>query len=190
MATAPTTHVRTVTIDRAAAERLRRATADGRAVRDMSSVDPADRLPFVRAPEVTEVAEAVIGRFPAFHHLREWRVDYWFDTKLPKPRGGCTAIGKASVDGDLVSARTGYDACVIVNQPWWLNADERRREALVYHELSHFETHVDDAGGSTLRIVKHDLELFVGEAAHFGDWRYGIAEVAEQLQVWRSENPR
>ena len=167
-----------------AAHRLR-----GRAIGHGSS-DRADRLPFTRAHEVADVAADLIDRFPSFHHLREWRLDYWFETKLPKPRGGCTTIGKASVDSDLVSARTGYDALVVVNQVWWLTASENARQALVYHELCHFQTDVDDTGGTTLRTVKHDLEMFVGEAAHFGDWRYGIREVAEQLAVWKDSTSR
>lgn len=190
MTTPTSTRSHVATIDRDAAERLRNVAQGGRRTLDMSSGDRADRLPFVRAPEVAEVAAILLVRFPTFSHLAEWRIDHWFDTKLPKPRGGCTTIGKASVDGELVSARTGYDGLVVINQPWWMNADQNRREALVYHELCHFDTHVDDTGGATLRIVKHDLEMFVGEAAHFGDWRYGIAEVAEQLQVWRDSVPR
>lgn len=173
-----------------AAEAMRDAQRSAGRRIDPGSTSPADRLPFVRSPEVAEVAASLMDRFPSLAHLGEWRIDYWFETKLPKPRGGCATIGKASVDSDIVSARTGYDALVVVNQPWWLNADANKRQALVYHELCHFDTHVDETGGATLRTVKHDLEMFIGEAAHFGDWRHGIAEVAEQLAMWRDSVSR
>lgn len=188
--TAPTTtEPRVVRIDAAAIARLREVAKEGRASA-AASEDPADRLPFLRAPEVAEVATALLDRFPSFAHLTEWRIDFWFETKLPKPRGGCATIGKASVDSDIVSARTGYDGLVVINQPWWMNADSNARQALVYHELCHFDTKVDDTGGATLRTVKHDLEMFVGEAAHFGAWRYGIREVAEQLAMWQDSVSR
>ena len=143
-----------------------------------------DEPAFVPAPDVRDVADRLIDRFPSFAHLRQWRVDYWFETKIPKSHGGCTTIGRASVDSELVSARTGYDALVVVNAPWWGHADDNRRQALVYHELSHFDTKLSDDGDATLRTVKHDLEMFIGEASHFGAWRHGIREVADQLQIF------
>lgn len=145
-------------------------------------IPPEQGEPFVMAPEVHDVADELMDRFPTFSHLAEHRLAYLFQTAMPKPRGGCATIGRAHVVNDLYRTVTGgLDGIVVVNKPWWDTATDRQRQALVYHELCHFDTNPETGA---LGTVKHDLELFIGEAAHFGDWRVAIRELAEQLSVW------
>lgn len=151
----------------------------------MGVIPPSPDEPFLLAPEVHDVADALMDRFPSFNHLAEHRLAYLFQTAMPKPRGGCSTIGKAHVVNDLYGVLTGgLNGIVVVNQPWWVTATDRQRQALVYHELCHFETNPETG---ELGTVKHDLEVFIGEAAHFGDWRSGIREVSEQLSMWQRE---
>lgn len=150
--------------------------APGRALADPDAA-------FVEAPEVAAIARDLTDRFATFTHLHEHRIEYLFQTAMPKGRGGCKTIGRAHVVNDLYQAVTdGLAGIVVVNQPWWLTATDRQRQALVYHELCHFDT---DAETGALKTLNHDLEMFIGEAQHFGDWRAGIREVAEQLSVWQ-----
>ena len=138
---------------------------------------------FVEAPEVAAIARELIDRFAGFQHLHEHRIEYLFQTAMPSGRGGCKTIGRAHVVNELYQAVTdGLGGIVVVNQPWWMTATDRQRQALVYHELCHYET---DADTGALKTLNHDLEMFIGEAQHFGDWRSGIREVAEQLSVWQ-----
>lgn len=131
---------------------------------------------FVRADDVAGVADRLIDRFAGLAHLRQWRLDYWFETKKPKDRGGCATIGKASVDSELLSARTGMDACIVVNRPWWEQADDNARQALVFHELRHLDTHVDDDGNGKLRTVKPGVLAHIRTPRHQA-WRLGLATV-------------
>ena len=143
---------------------------------------------FSRAPGVREIADAVMDRFPeTFDHLRAWQVDFWFDgAKLPK-KPGCTTIATARVVPALYHAITTLDGLVVVKARWWAQATAQQREAVCFHELAHFETiEADEERGTEarLRVVKHDIEAFVGEARWYGDWRPEFRVIAEQLRLF------
>ncbi|MCW5936757.1 MAG: hypothetical protein KIT11_05570 [Fimbriimonadaceae bacterium] len=58
-----------------------------------------------------------------------------------------------------------------VFRDFWNQADERLREAVVDHELCHFELTVDDEGEERYWIKPHDVEEFAAVLGRHGDYR-------------------
>lgn len=137
--------------------------------------------PFVLAAAVERICDELIDEHAGFTHLNQHRLTYLFETKVPANRGGCQTIGRAHVVNPLWHAIAGWDGVVVINGPWWATANDNQKMAICYHELSHYATN-DETGA--LATVKHDLEVFVGEARHFGAWRTEIGELAEQLALF------
>lgn len=145
------------------------------------------------APEVEAIANKLIGK----HHrdLRDVKgsIRYVFRDEATTTKGK-VVLGKARtvsglnawlaepVDGDAPA----FYVMEIAEDEWDL-MDDKKRRALVDHELCHFAPEVNDEGVRQLKLRAHDLEEFVGVVARHGMWRPEIEHVVkvanEQLRL-------
>lgn len=146
------------------------------------------------AVEVERVAKKMIDRYHP--DLRAVRIEYMFRNKASK-RHGRSVLGTArKVTGaNALLATPGAQSSedldlflIVIARDWWDRADDRKREALVDHELEHCKVDIDDeTGDARLVLVGHDLEAFVTEIPRHGMWRDDIeiffeSVPAEQLE--------
>jgi hypothetical protein len=76
---------------------------------------------------------------------------------------------------------------VVINGPWWEQAKDIDREALIYHELLHVKQAIDEFGGLKFdrdgfpvwTIKGHDIEAFNDEVRRYGAWKSDIGDFIE-----------
>ena len=71
------------------------------------------------------------------------------------------------------------DYLIILDDEWWIDASERDREALVFHELNHLQPAFDKDGNQrfsretglpVVALVGHDVEEFAAVVRRYGAW--------------------
>ena len=138
---------------------------------------------------ISSVAATLFARFEVhFNDLRQFRIAYVMVQGGREPQ-------RDRIDGvwarfvkvpPLWKDLTGYDAVVWIREAVWKHLDEKQREALVAHELSH--------GGMSekgaLIVQRHDLEDFAFVARHWGDWHEGVALYGKQLSLFGKPDPK
>ena len=141
-------------------------------------------------PEVHEVAAGVIGEY--FPRLAECgaRVEYLFafptgDTPpLMKDGFPCAAVAKVLSAEDRADGA--FEARVKIDGRRWATLEPARREALLAHELYHFEPVmkdgrfvVDDRGRPVLKIRPHDWEVkgFAEVARWYGESSFEVGAI-------------
>lgn len=115
--------------------------------------------------EVIDLANKILVSKPRHKGLLDFRVkiDFVFahaerDEKTGEPIGvalkhhGVRALGIARRLGLKDRAMGRGDCEVCLDADWWDEAPERQREAVLAHELTHFEVKIDKRG-----VVKDDL---------------------------------
>jgi len=138
------------------------------------------------------ICELLVVTCNEFAHLREGepRILILFRT-IPKVKGGRAVLGECcmpTVQGSLRSMfewlmveRFGFypDFMILLDRDWWNEADERSREALMFHELMHADQAVDQYGAPRFnketgepcwRIRGHDIEEFNAVVERYGAW--------------------
>jgi hypothetical protein len=129
--------------------------------------------------------------FPEHVHLKEGEPSVGFLLRtFPKVEGGRTVLGSIhlpSVTGKLKEAflwmvgnTFGYmpDFLVILDEAYWRAGDDRLREILMFHEMSHAvhkqdqygAPRFDQEGRPVWGLVGHDVEEFTSVAARYGAW--------------------
>ena len=158
-------------------------------------------MSFFLPSERTDVADPreVYGRLlklPEFAHLTEAeaRVEWLFRTH-EEVRGGRRVLGtvyRPDVQGRLREVfqwllddkfggvgdeERGIDFLIVLDAEFWLDAGEREREILVYHELCHIQPAFDRFGAQRfdkatglpiLTLVGHDVEEFSAVVRKYG----------------------
>jgi hypothetical protein len=126
---------------------------------------------FFDAPAIEALADLLIASCKELEHLEEVRLAYAWKQKGGESQGGAI-FGKCVKTAGLVR-HYGKVEFVI-----WLAADhcrehglnERRLEALTYHELLHAQV---DSHGKPM-VLGHDLEMFTSELERYGLWHEGL----------------
>lgn len=126
------------------------------------------------APEVEAVANRLISSVAQFEHLADARIAYLFrNTKLAADwmNKGKVVMGRAYVHNERQKLLTDYDLQIVVNKRVWELANATQREALVAHELCHFEPKEPDKfGNPRWGLANHDLEEFSFVVRKYGIW--------------------
>lgn len=150
------------------------------------------KLPSDLPANVTQPAQYLqkLLRLPEFSHLKDGEAHIEFLMRgQPEFRGGRHVLGSVhlpQVQGQLknvfawiLEEKFGSlpDFLVILEEDYWLEADEREREILVYHELCH-TTHAEDKNGAprydkdtgrpVFALVGHDVEEFAAVVRRYG----------------------
>lgn len=133
------------------------------------------------APEVEELARKLIEE----HHpeLVGIRIDYVFRSPAAN-HGGKVVLGKARKISGLAAFLAHHEGAFLVMEiagDVWQELTERKRAALVDHELCHMGT--DDNGGP--KILSHDVEEFVVVVERHGIWKRDLEsfQLAAQLAL-------
>jgi hypothetical protein len=148
---------------------------------------------------VRELADELIRSH--FGELKEAGVTvaYLFASNPDGPaltHGGYEAAGIAKINNlkDRVEGKT--DATIFVSAEWWQDKSDREREALLFHELYHFEVKRDEKNGRVsrddinrpkLKIRKHDFQVggFHRVAQEYGMDGAEVQAVAQVNQSWK-----
>lgn len=142
--------------------------------------EKGENLMYSEAKEVEMLAEQVIDYYG--DHLpsvygQPLRIKYLFkNSKKSQYLGKCSrATGKWA-------HLTGMDYIIEIWYPWWSQASENERKALLFHELKHIKLEESETPDGDIEIKwgiqKHDSELFVKEFELFGAWRPDYEEIA------------
>lgn len=125
---------------------------------------------FQPAPQIQDLAESLITRYPELANLEEARITYLWAREGGKTRGRST-LGKCIKASGLPKYFTEADYII------WLAADHCRAfglsqqqiEALTFHELLHAQ--LDDSGEDPAwKVRPHDVEMFNEELLRYGAW--------------------
>jgi len=149
-------------------------------------IDPVDVGKYSDAPEVQEVAAKLISNEAHFSHLAEARISYLFRQE-PWTSKGCIVMGKAYAMDERARHNTDLDLQIVINQQVWECADETQREALVAHELCHFEKDIDNQGRPRYALVNHDLEEFRYMVKCYGAWDDSLRKFLDAYQAGEEE---
>lgn len=147
--------------------------------------DPPPGSMTVRSGDVERVCRGLRDRFPeTFGHLDEWSIVHAEEANPPKK--GCKARARVVIVPPVYQQLYGDDLLVLVSEKWWDTADDRERQAGLYHALCHVWTATDPETGETigLRTSSHQVEAFHDELAHFGAWSPEVRETVNQLAMF------
>lgn len=142
---------------------------------------------------------ARLMRLPELAHLAEHEVQFgWLVRGTPKEKGGKTELGSVHVVKTmfqgafkdmclmLLERMLGFlpEFLIVIDAGFWAQANDRDKEALVYHELLHIRQSLDQFGALKFnkdgfpvwQIVGHDVEAFNDEVRRYGAWHDGISQ--------------
>jgi Putative phage metallopeptidase len=135
------------------------------------------------APEVEKIARELIRDH--HKHLFKRRVEFVFTEKAPKS-GTKEIWGTARIVNGLAAFLANRETVeefadeeamnedffvIAISEPVWGILSERCRKALLDHELCHCWVEEKDDGGTSLKLVHHDLEEFGAVVQRWGVWR-------------------
>jgi hypothetical protein len=103
---------------------------------------------------------------------------------------GLMTLGRCMKSSDLHRSLHLYDFVILLNHFAWPDLDEKRRTALIHHEITHIAVAKDkngdpkeDADGNTVyRLRKHDLEEFRDIVEIYGMYKQDIEEFVAAAQ--------
>lgn len=149
----------------------------------------ADPVTFKHSNEVQHVAEELIALYgQTFGHLRRFKLAHVLvgNRKAPADRR-LDALVRAFKAPPMWRELSGYHGGIAVLEAAWQPLDERQRKALVYHALAHLGINEKDE----IRVERHDVEAFLGEARYYGETSIAIVRLAEQLDLFdrSADNP-
>lgn len=147
------------------------------------------------------ICERLVRSCDEFAHLKDGEPAMLFLFRTtPKTKAGRDVLGTCymhSVQGELkpmfewlLIEKFGYypDFMIVLDKAFWDEADDRTREALMFHELLHAGQKHDkygapmfnkDTGRPTWCINGHDIEAFDAEVRRYGAWTPDIAAFVE-----------
>jgi hypothetical protein len=148
-----------------------------------------DPLKWELSAEIASVAAALTARFEVhFSDLRQLRIGYLMIHGGKEPK-------RDRIDGvwarfmkvpEPYRTLTELDAIVWVRYAIWKSLDDKQRQALIAHQLTHGST--NDKGD--LVVLRHDLEDFAWVARQFGAWYEGVELYGKQLSLFGQPDPK
>lgn len=132
------------------------------------------------APEVRAVGLRLIQE----HHptLRGTRVEFVFRSKAATRNGRVVGGSAKKITGvNALLATPGAQSSedlpfflITIAKDVWERLDQRKREALVDHELEHCRIDIDEDGDAHLTMRGHDIEEFASIVGRHGLWSDGL----------------
>jgi len=134
------------------------------------------------APEIDDAIQMVIEKYPdKFKFHLEAKFLGVFRYKASK-RGNKFILGSAQGVSELYKTIIHCDYIIQIWRDAWFQMDDKGKEALIFHELSHcFIDKKEDKKNSGLfsysfRLLPHDFEGFTDELEIFGNWTGNLPE--------------
>ena len=136
---------------------------------------------YAEAPEVKEIAENLIENEIEYNHLKRVSIKYMYCSPAPKSQGKICP-GKTTKVSSKYHNITGYDFIIEISGMHFSNMEEKKRVALIEHELNH--CNIDNEGNTSL--VPHDFEGFNSVLQKHGYWANDLkllGKTAQQLEL-------
>jgi len=133
--------------------------------------------PMVAPDEIVAMAETVRTQYHA-ERLKDARIAYVIKPGSDR-EGARVELGKAKACSKIEKLLSSFDFVVTLNWFAWQELDDRKRRALLDHELTHCEPKIDGEGfrkGWQLR--RHDVEDFVEIVHRRGLWTGDLEALA------------
>jgi hypothetical protein len=138
---------------------------------------------------------AMLGEIVEAHHedIRHARIALAWNLTWKPDVDGRVILGKCKKASDLDRELAEFDFVVILQQRFWEDAsvDDKRRRALLDHELCHASIKLDpitgepvedERGRKVYRIRKHDIEEFASIVERHGMWKRELEAFAASLR--------
>jgi hypothetical protein len=139
-------------------------------------------------PELYDLLRELVESY--HDHLINARISLAWCYSWKPDADGQLILGKCKKAADLDRQLHDRDFIILLNQQAWYGAgfDDRKRWALLDHELCHADVEVDSegeqvvnaAGRPVYRIRRHDLEEFQAIVQRHGCWKADIEEFAKE----------
>ncbi len=133
------------------------------------------------APDLEAIVNHLIRKYPEHVDLQE------FTFKVLWRDGEPDWLGHATPKGEEDRLLSGVDAVIRIalQRCRGFRITAHQMEALLYHELCHFEVDEDEkTGRCTLKGRKfHDIEEWHAVIAKYGDWRHEVKAIDMQLAM-------
>jgi len=100
---------------------------------------------------------------------------------------GNAVWGHCQKQSDKQKELHGFDVAIVIAWDIWSVIDNIKREALIYHELSHIGI---DPETDNVTMQAHDLEFFRGEFRKYGAWSTeleGLVNDLQQMELFKRE---
>jgi len=133
---------------------------------------------YVDCPEAEKIAARLVEKF-GLDDAKEANIKF-----LKRLTETSPYLGKCSRATGKWAYLTGYDYVIEVWEPWWEQADDREREALIYHELLHIVRRRTRSGKLRWALRKHDVEEFTEVARAYGAWTPSLKEFYKGLDSY------
>lgn len=177
-----------------------------------ADVDDGPALDAFQVPPVEHPSGpyAILKRLlelPAFEHLKGGEAAIGFLMRSEaKIKQGRQVLGFACmprVNGELAPVfdwllgrlfTVTLDFLIVLDTAFYVGADDRTREALVYHELCHCAQAFDaygsprfhrETGRPIWAIVSHDIEEFNAVVQRYGEWKGDITDFIDAVRSYR-----
>ncbi len=150
---------------------------------------------FSRAPELGELATAVIAKWNEFESLRRAIADglaiaYVWDNKPFDPAKDeykRHVVAKVTKASPLWECLAEVRLAIQFRRWFWDKYSEVQREAVVYHELRHIRIDWTEDGELTIKLVPHDLEEFNAVARRYGAVLPDVDRLLKNHRLWANE---
>jgi hypothetical protein len=155
--------------------------------------------PFVRAPELEELAELVIAQFSEFEPIAQaireegLTIEYVWETKAFDPLKDefkPHTIAKVTKASPLWRCLTDRHLVIQFREAFWKAFRDEQRRAVLHHELTHIEVEVDEQHRLKVSLREHDVEDFTRTIRRFGPVLPGRAGFMKAFLDWQHEQDR
>jgi len=135
---------------------------------------------YTDAPEVEQIAQKLIDKYPELVECQEAKVKYIFKVSKTSDK-----MGTCSPTSGKWKYLTDYDFVIEMWAGSWEELTNHQREALTYHELRHIMKVLkitDDNVEVKWKTRKHSYELFLRELVHYGAWSTHYQELFDAIK--------
>ena len=140
---------------------------------------------FFPAPEVKVVAEKLIEKYHGF--LRDAKFSYVFKDATWN-KNGKPCAGEVKLMSPYHHVLTGYDFGIIINYKYWLELDNRLREAVLDHLLSSCTADEDKDGNLKWKKESPSVNEFPEVIGRFGAYTEELRIFDDALTEYNKKN--
>lgn len=156
--------------------------------------------PFVRSDELRELGLDVIATFDEFRAIdtamneADLGIVWVFETKRFDPdteEYKPHTIAKVTKASPLWRCLAGTPIVIQFRQTFWDAFDDKKRRAVIHHELTHIDVaEPDDQGRAKISLRPHDVEDFALTMRRFGPIIPGRATFVKAFLDWQHEQEK
>lgn len=146
--------------------------------------DPRFVRDFIKGTDIRPIAQALIKERKCFEKIRFTDIDYAWKREGGRS-GGKPVLGKCiKLSGTAKYYAGGPEFLIWLSADWMLALTLTRFqvEAIIFHELKHATTKINDLGEKVPSILPHDWEGFYDEIRYYGPYLEDIKYIGKAFQ--------